>query len=182
GLDHVPERGPAVVVCNHVSFVDALVIAAACRRPIRFVMDHSIFRVPVLNFVFRTSRAIPIAPAREDAARLERAYDEIARALEAGDLVGIFPEGRITDTGEMYPFRSGIRRIVERTPVPVVPMALRGLWGSFFSRKGGPAMTRPFRRAPFARIALVATAPVPAAQATPEALQATVQSLRGDWR
>src|SRR5690606_12689074 len=124
GLHHIPEEGPAVLVCNHVSFVDALIIAAACPRPIRFVMDHRIFRLPVLNFVFRTSRAIPIAPSREDPELLESADEEIARALEAGDLVAIFPEGRITDSGEMNPFRPGIRRILERTPVPVVPLAL----------------------------------------------------------
>ncbi len=182
GLEHIPGRGPAVLVCNHVSFVDALIIAAACRRPIRFVMDHRIFRIPVLSFVFRTSRCIPIAPAREDAAMLERAYDEIAKALEAGDLVGIFPEGRITDNGELHPFRSGIRRIVERTPVPVVPLALRGLWGSFFSRKDGAAMTRPWRARPLARIALAAAAPVPPQQVTPEGLQAQVLALRGDWK
>jgi len=182
GLEHIPDEGPAVIVCNHVSFVDALVIAAACRRPIRFVMDHSIFRIPVLNFVFRTSRTIPIASSREDPALLERAYDEIARALEAGDLVGIFPEGRITDTGELYPFRQGIKRIVDRTPVPVIPMALCGLWGSFFSRKGGRAMSRPFRRAPFLPIAVVTAAPVAPQAATPGGLQEIVQSLRGDWR
>jgi 1-acyl-sn-glycerol-3-phosphate acyltransferase len=181
GLERIPEEGPAVLACNHVSFVDALVIAAACRRPIRFVMDHRIFGVPVLNFVFRTGRAIPIASAREDPVMLDRAYEEIARALGEGDLVGIFPEGRITDTGEMYPFRSGIRRIVERTPVPVVPMALRGLWGSFFSRKEGPAMTRPFRRGIFSRIALAVGAPVPAESVTPEGLQAEVLALRGNW-
>ena len=167
-------------MCNHVSFVDALIIAAACRRPIRFVMDHQIFRVPVLNFVFRTGRAIPIASSREDPKLLERAYDEIASALEAGDLIGIFPEGRITDTGELYPFRSGIRRMIERTPVPVVPMALRGLWGSFFSRRGGAAMTRPFRRGVFSKIALVAAGALPAQQVTPEGLQQTVLALRGD--
>lgn len=182
GLDNIPERGPAVLVCNHVSFVDALIIAAACRRPIRFVMDHRIFRIPVLSFVFRTSRCIPIAPAKEDAAMLERAYDEIAKALEAGDLVGIFPEGRITDTGELYPFRSGIRRIVERTPVPVLPLALRGLWGSFFSRKDGAAMTRPWRARPLAKIALAIAPPVLPQDATPEALQAQVLALRGDWK
>lgn len=154
GLEHTPDEGPAVVVCNHVSFVDALVIAAACRRPIRFVMDHNIFRIPVLSFVFRTGRAIPIAPARDNPVLLEKAHDEIARALEAGDVVAIFPEGRITDSGEMYPFRQGIKRIIDRTPVPVIPMALRGLWGSFFSRKGGRAMSRPFRRAPFQKIGL----------------------------
>ncbi|MCW5575218.1 MAG: MFS transporter [Burkholderiales bacterium] len=182
GLEHIPERGPAVLVCNHVSFVDALIIAAACRRPIRFVMDHRIFRIPVLSFVFRTGRCIPIAPAKEDPEMLERAYDEIARGLEAGDLIGIFPEGRITDTGELYPFRSGIRRIIERTPVPVVPLALRGLWGSFFSRKDGAAMTRPWRARPLAKIALVAAPPVAPPAVTPEGLQAQVLALRGDWK
>jgi 1-acyl-sn-glycerol-3-phosphate acyltransferase len=182
GLEQIPDSGPAVLVCNHVSFVDALIIAAACRRPIRFVMDHRIFKVPVLNFVFRTSRCIPIAPAKEDPEMLERAYDEIARGLEAGDLIGIFPEGRITDTGELYPFRSGIKRIIERTPVPVVPLALRGLWGSFFSRKDGAAMTKPWRMRPFKKIALMAGPAVPPAAATPEDLQARVLALRGDWK
>jgi hypothetical protein len=182
GLDHIPEDGPAVLVCNHVSFVDALVIMAACRRPVRFVMDHAIFRTPVLSFVFRQGRAIPIAGRRDDPALLERAYDEVARALEAGELVGIFPEGRITDTGELYPFRGGIARIVARTPVPVVPMALRGLWGSFFSRKDGPAMSRPLRRGLFSRIALAVGAPVPPQAVTPELLQARVATLRGERR
>lgn len=182
GIENIPEEGAAVVVCNHVSFVDALVIMAACPRPIRFVMDHRIFRIPVLNFVFREGRAIPIASAKEDPALLDKAYDEVAQALAAGDLVGIFPEGRITDTGELYPFRKGITRILERTPVPVVPMALRGLWGSFFSRKNGPAMTRPFRRGLFSKVGLRVAAPVAPAAATPEALQEIVAGLRGDHR
>jgi len=165
-----------------VSFVDALVILAASPRPIRFVMDHSIFRIPVLSFVFRTGKAIPIAPAREDPRLLDEAYEKIAAALEAGELVGIFPEGRITDSGDILPFKGGIRRIVERTPVRVVPMALSGLWGSFFSRKDGRAMTRPFRRGMFSRIVLTAGAPVEAALATPEALQQRVVDLRGDRR
>jgi 1-acyl-sn-glycerol-3-phosphate acyltransferase len=182
GLQHIPERGPAVIVCNHVSFVDALVIAAACPRPIRFVMDHAIYRLPVLNFVFRTTGTIPIARARADPALLARAYDRIAAALEAGDLVCIFPEGRITDTGEMYPFRPGIRRILSRTSVPVIPMALQGLWGSFFSRKGGRAMSQPGRILPLRPIA-VATGPALSAQeATPEKLQEIVQRLRGNRR
>ena len=182
GLENIPEEGPAVLVCNHVSFVDALIIAAACRRPIRFVMDHAIFRVPVLNFVFRTGRAIPIASSRDDPELLEKAYDEIARALEQGDLIGIFPEGRITDNGEMSPFRPGVKRIIERTPVRVVPLALRGLWGSFFSRKGGAAMTRPFRRGVLSKIALAVAPAVAPQQVTAEGLQQTVLALRGDWR
>ena len=182
GLENIPDDGPAVLVCNHVSFVDALVIAAACRRPIRFVMDHRIFSLPLINFVFRTSKTIPIASAKEDPVMMEKAFADVAKALREGDLVGIFPEGRITDSGEMVPFRPGITRILEATPVPVVPLALRGLWGSFFSRKDGAAMTRPSRLMPFARIGLAVGEPVPATAATPEMLQVRVAALRGDWK
>lgn len=181
-IDAIPEQGPAVIVCNHVSFVDALVISAACRRPIRFVMDHRIFRTPLLGWLFRSNRCIPIASAKEDPALLARAYDDIAAALEAGELVGLFPEGRITGDGELQPFRNGIRRIVERTPVPVVPLALRGLWGSFFSRKDGRAMSKPLRRGLFSRIELVGGERLDPQNATPEALHARVAALRGDRR
>ena len=182
GLERIPDEGGALIVANHVSFVDALVIAAAVRRPARFVMDHRIFGIPVLNFVFRTGKAIPIASSKEDAQMMERAFAEVAKALREGDVVCIFPEGRITDTGELYPFRPGLTRILEETPVPVVPVALRGLWGSFFSRQGGAAMTQPWRMRPFAKIGLAVGDPVPAAAATPEALQARVAELRGEWR
>ena len=170
-----------MLVCNHVSFVDAVVIAACVRRPIRFVMDHRIFALPLLNFIFRTMRAIPIAPAKEDPAMMERAFEDAAKALKAGEIVCIFPEGRITDTGELSRFRPGLQRILEQAPVPVVPMALRGLWGSFFSRiSEGKAMRR--LRGIFSRIALVAGPPIAPALATPEFLQAAVLQLRGDRR
>jgi 1-acyl-sn-glycerol-3-phosphate acyltransferase len=182
GLANIPEEGPALIVCNHVSYVDALVIAAACRRPIRFVMDHRIFGTPVLSFVFRTARAIPIASAKENPELMERAFAEVDRALKTGDLVAIFPEGRITDTGELYPFRPGVKRILEAAPVPVVPMALSGLWGSFFSRMGGRAMTRLRRFVPFRGIRLAVGEAVAAALATPESLRERVLALRGDWR
>ncbi|MDF2445773.1 MAG: putative acyltransferase family protein [Moraxellaceae bacterium] len=179
--DRIPEEGACVLVCNHVSFFDALILATAIRRPPRFVMDHNIFKNPVLNFIFRTARAIPIAPYKVDPALLEKAYDDIATALENGEMVCIFPEGRITDTGEIYPFKNGIQRIVERTPVPVIPMALQGMWGSFSSRKGGAAFTK-FPRRFRSHVALhVGTAVEPAA-ATPERLEAEVRALRGDWK
>ena len=181
GEAHVPTTGPALIVANHVSFVDALVIMAACRRPIRFVMDHKIFRWPILSFAFRTSRAIPIASARDDPAATRRAFDEVARALDAGELVGIFPEGQITADGELQPFRPGVRSILKRNPVPVVPMALRGLWGSFFSRIGGRAMSQPFRRGLFNRIELVVGGAMAPAAADPATLQQRVRDLRGEW-
>ncbi len=182
GLAKIPETGPAVLVCNHVSLVDALIIAAACRRPIRFVMDHNIFRTPVLNFIFRTGKTIPIASAKDDPRLLEKAYEDIAAALRDGDLVGIFPEGRLTDNGDLHPFRAGVSRIIQRTPVPVVPLALQGLWGSFFSRKDGRAMSRLSRLVPFRKIGLVVGDPVPPQQARPEELQQLVLALRGDWK
>jgi 1-acyl-sn-glycerol-3-phosphate acyltransferase len=184
GLDNIPGEGACIVACNHVSYVDAVVIAASVRRPVRFVMDHKIFAIPVLSFIFRTMRTIPIAPAKADAAMKARAFDEVAAALAAGEVVGIFPEGRLTETGELGEFRPGIQEIVARTPVPVVPMALRGLWGSFFSRAGhadsGSAMRR--LRGILSRIELVAGAPIAPQDATPERLQETVRALRGDAR
>jgi 1-acyl-sn-glycerol-3-phosphate acyltransferase len=181
GLDNVPETGGCIVVCNHVSYVDAIVIAACVRRPIRFIMDHRIFRVPLLNWLFRTMQAIPVASGREDAALKEAAFATAAKALAAGEVVGIFPEGSLTADGEMARFRPGIERMVRETPVPVVPMALRGLWGSFFSRSyEGRAMRR--WRGMFSRIALIVAPPVRPDDATPDALRAQVLSLRGETR
>ena len=182
GVEHIPHEGAALIVCNHVSFVDPVILMAVSPRPIRFVMDHHIFRTPLISFIFRHTRAIPIAPAKEDAAMMERAFDDVSAALKEGELVGIFPEGRITDTGELYPFRPGVTRILERDPVPVIPLALQGLWGSFFSRKGGPAMSKPFRRPLFSKIAVVGAKPVAPAEATPANLQEIVGRLRGDWK
>jgi 1-acyl-sn-glycerol-3-phosphate acyltransferase len=181
GLERIPDSGACVIVCNHVSFVDPVVIAACVRRPIRFVMDHRIYALPLLNFIFRTMRTIPIAPAREDAAMMERAFADSAQALRDGEVLCIFPEGRITDTGELSRFRPGLQRILAQAPVPVIPMALQGLWGSFFSRAaGGKAMRR--LRGIFSRIAIVVGAPVAPEAATPEALQANVLALRGERR
>ena len=134
GIENIPERGPALLVCNHQSFADALVISAACRRPIRFLMYYTIFNVPGLNFIFRSMKAIPVAPAKLEPQLLQKAYDDVAKALDDGQLVCIFPEGQLTSDGEIAEFRSGVSHILERTPVQVIPMALSGLWQSVFSR------------------------------------------------
>jgi 1-acyl-sn-glycerol-3-phosphate acyltransferase len=181
-LERIPEQGPALIVCNHVSFVDPVVIFAACRQPVRFVMDHRIFDTPLLSFVFRTVRAIPIASAKEDPGMMERAFEEVDRALRTGEIVMIFPEGSLTKDGELQRFRPGVARILEANPVPVIPMALSGLWGSFFSRKDGAAMSKPWRFVPFRKIGLSVGQTVSPAQATPDLLQARVLALRGDWR
>ena len=181
GDEHIPIEGPAILVCNHVSFVDAVLLMAASPRPIRFIMDHRIFRIPVLGAMFRLAKAIPIAPQKDDAQTYERAFAEARRVLDEGELLCIFPEGGITRDGRLQPFKGGVMKILETHPVPVVPIALQNLWGSFFSRvEEGQAMVRPFRRGFFSRVGLVAGAPVPAREVTPEGLQQRVGVLLGD--
>lgn len=183
GDEHLPTQGAAVLVCNHVSFVDAVLLMAASPRPIRFVMDHRIFKTPVLGTLFRLAKAIPIAPRAQDPLAYEAAFEAAAQVLREGDLLAIFPEGGITQNGELQPFKGGIAKILARAQadgldVPVVPMALTNLWGSFFSRvERGTAMVKPFRRGLFNRVGLNVGAPVAAADATPEGLQQRVAGL-----
>ena len=176
GLEQIPERGPAILACNHVSYVDALVIAGCVRRPIRFVIHHKIFQIPVLRFVFRTAGAIPIASKNEDPELLERAFEQIADALAKGHLVCIFPEGRITRDGAMSVFRPGIERIVERNPVPVIPIALRGLADSLFARGSGRSL-RNFPWLLWAEIALIIGTPVAPETVTAGGLREVVARL-----
>lgn len=183
GDAHIPTTGAAVLVANHVSFVDAVLLMAASPRPIRFLMDHRIFRVPVLGWIFRLAKCIPIAPHHEDPQAYERAFDAAQQVLAEGDLLGIFPEGGLTRDGQLQPFKGGIAKILRRAEkeglqVPTVPMALTGLWGSFFSRvERSGAMVRPFRRGMFNRVGLNIGAPLAAASVTPAVLQAQVEQL-----
>lgn len=181
GLENIPDKGPVVIVANHVSYVDALVILAACRRPVQFVMDHQIFKTPVLGWAFRQMKAIPIASAKEDPEMMQKAFSRVNQSLADGEVVGIFPEGKLTKDGEMGPFRPGIERIVAETGAPVVPLALRGLWGSFFSRTANGQAFKRFRGF-FNRIELVGGILVPAGSVTAAKLEAAVRDMRGEMR
>lgn len=182
GLEHIPREGPAVLVCNHVSYADALIIGGTIRRPARFVMYYRIFEIPLLKLLFSTAKAIPIASARENEALLTEAFDRIDAELEAGNLVCIFPEGKITRDGDIHEFRPGVEAILERRPVPVIPMALCGMWGSWFSRSKRPDELRRIPGRLFARVNLRIGRPVPAADATAANLELLVRTLRGDDR
>ncbi len=177
GDEHIPSQGAAILVCNHVSFVDAVLLMAASPRPIFFVMDHRIFRFPVLGWLFKLAKAIPIAPQRDDPAAYEQAFVQARAVLSAGHLLCIFPEGAITRDGSLGEFKGGVMKLLETHPVPVVPIALQNLWGSFFSRVDGAAMTRPFRRGLFTRVGVVAGAGVAAQSATPQLLRERVGAL-----
>ena len=178
GDQNIPTEGAAILVCNHVSFIDAVVLMAASPRPIRFILDHRIFAVPVLGWLFKLAKAIPIAPQREDAAAYENAFAQARAVLADGELLAIFPEGGITSDGSLGEFKGGVMKILQTHPVPVIPLALQNLWGSYFSRiEGGTAMVRPFRRGLFSRVTLVAGEAMPAAGVTTEGLRERVRDL-----
>jgi 1-acyl-sn-glycerol-3-phosphate acyltransferase len=178
GDEHIPETGAAVIVCNHVSFVDAVLLMAASPRPISFVMDQRIFAIPMLGGLFRLAKAIPVAPRAEDPAAYEAAFEAASRVLRAGDLLAIFPEGAITRDGALQEFKGGILKILARDPVPVIPMGLTNLWGSFFSRiEQGRAMVRPFRRGLFNRVGLNVGPAIPPGDIELESLRRSVAGL-----
>ncbi len=177
---NVPDEGPALLVCNHVSYMDALILSASIPRPVRFVMYYRIFNIPVMSWIFRNAKAIPIAGAKEDSALMQRAFDAIDAALAEGELVGIFPEGALTRDGEIAVFKSGVEKILERRPVPVVPMALKGMWTSMWSRRDSRLGRMRVPRRLRAGVEVMAAAPVDGATATAESLEAAVRGLRGD--
>lgn len=130
---YIPKTGAAVLAPNHVSYIDAILISSHIRRPVRFAMHWKIYKG--LKWLVAPMGAFPIASKEENEAIYNRAFEIMAETLEAGKLVCIFPEGMLTRNGNMNPFRNGILKIIERNPVPVIPIALTGLWGSYFSRK-----------------------------------------------
>jgi 1-acyl-sn-glycerol-3-phosphate acyltransferase len=178
-LDRIPDEGPVLLVCNHVSFMDALVIAGSVRRPVRFVMDYQIFSIPVIGAFFRLAKTIPIGPKAKVPEIYETAFNRIDEELAAGQIVCIFPEGKLTRDGEINTFKTGVETILQRRPVPVVPLALQGLWGSFFSHCGGPAF-RHWPRRFWSRINLLAGDPLPPEQASAALLEQQVRALRGE--
>lgn len=181
GLENIPQEGPCVLVCNHVSYVDALLIGGSVQRPVRFVMQQQIYKAPVMNYIFRTGRAIPIDSKTRQPQVYEQAFERIRAELDEGNVVCIFPEGKLTLDGEIAEFKNGIEKIIGDRPVPVVPMALQGLWGSAFSHKDGRALTKRPRRMR-ARVALVAAPAWPAEHVTAAGLEQAVRGLRGDLR
>jgi 1-acyl-sn-glycerol-3-phosphate acyltransferase len=177
GEDHLPTDGAAILVCNHVSFVDAVILGVISPRPMIFLMDHRIFKTPGIGWFFRAVKAIPIAPQKEDPVAYERAFERARQALNEGELLCLFPEGAITRDGTLQTFKAGIMKILETNPVPVIPSALHNLWGSSFSRIDGVAMAKPLRRGLFNHVGLVVGEAIAPEQVTPEGLQVRVQAL-----
>jgi len=181
GLENIPHTGPAVVVCNHVSYMDPILLSGCIRRPMRFVMYYRIFEIPLLRLFFQTMKAIPIAGSREDEQIMNAAFDKVDEELAAGNIVCIFPEGGITRDGRVQRFRPGIEKIIERRSVPVIPVSLGRLWGSWFSRRKNGAIRKVPGRL-FARVPITVGAAVAAADVTAARLELLVRTQRGDDR
>lgn len=177
GEEHLPVDGPAILVCNHVSFVDAVILGVISPRPMVFIMDHRIFKQPALGWFFRMCKAIPIAPQQEDPVVYERAFERARQVLADGDMLCLFPEGAITRDGQLQPFKGGIMKILESQPATVVPAALHNLWGSYFSRIEGAAMSKPFRRGMFNPVGLVVGQAIAPHDVTPARLEQEVRQL-----
>jgi 1-acyl-sn-glycerol-3-phosphate acyltransferase len=175
-LHHIPDKGGALLICNHVSYMDAPLLAGACHRPIRFVMFEDLYKIPVLHWFFRTSKVIPISHRGRT---IRTAMNEIQRALDNGEVVLIFPEGHLTYDGEVDQFRRGMDMILQRSPVPVVPLALQGLWGSYFSRHGGKAMLKLPKRF-WSKVTVAAGPAVEPEQANADYLRDEVIRLQED--
>lgn len=178
-LDKIPEEGPALLVCNHVSFFDPPILLGVLPRPARFVMWYGFYELPVAGQLFKWLRSIPIGNRRDRPELVTKAFDSIAEELEAGKLVVIFPEGTITRNGNINKFQPGIDDIVKRTPVPVIPLALKGMWGTWASRHKGSAL-KGFPTSYMKRITVAAGDPVAPEDATRLSMFAKVSELRGD--
>jgi 1-acyl-sn-glycerol-3-phosphate acyltransferase len=179
GRENLPLEGPFVIACNHITYVDGLVISSSCPRPARFVMYYKYFDMPFVSRLFKDSKVIPIAGAHEAPEVLDAAFNKIAAELEDGEVVGIFPEGALTDDGKIHPFRPGIEKIIRRTPVPVVPACMNGLWGSYFSKKYRGKEHKPFRRK-WSRISIEFGKPMPAAEVTADKLFEVINKMKMD--
>lgn len=175
GFEHIPAEGPAILVCNHVSYVDGPIIDAGCKRHIHYLIDEDIYNLPIVHYIMTLNKAIPIAYNRKS---VEQAFDKISEVLRAGEVVCIFPEGFLTFTGSLGRFRPGIEAICKRDPVPVIPMALSGLWGSIFSRKYLKSHFRFWPRQWGRRVTAICGEPIPAEKVTVNYLQEMVLKLK----
>ncbi|HEV2388175.1 MAG TPA: acyl-[ACP]--phospholipid O-acyltransferase [Candidatus Acidoferrales bacterium] len=174
GRENVPERGGALLVSNHMSFVDALLLVGSTDRPIRFLVFKDIYEKPALKPFMKMMRAIPIS-SQQRPRELIRALQAASEAIRAGELVCLFAEGQITRIGQLLPFRRGMERIMKGVEAPIVPVALDGVWGSIFSFEKGRFVWKAPRQIPYP-VTVSFGAPMPAT-ATPFAVREAVQRL-----
>ena len=174
GQENVPQRGPALLVANHTSHVDGLLIGACVQRFIRFLVWKPYFEIRLFHRFLRFAKAIPVGRGRDAV----RAIEAARQALQEGHVVCIFAEGAITRTGNLLPFKRGMEKIVEGLDVPVVPVHLDRLWGSIFSFEGGRFFWKWPKRIPYP-VTVSFGAPMPSGTPAHEVRQA-IQELSAE--
>jgi len=176
GVDLIPEKGPVLLVANHVTYIDWLFLGAVSKRTIHFVMHKPFYDIPVIKSLFKMAGAIPIMTRKECQQSYDEAMEMMKQTLKDGKVMVIFPEGRLTDTGEMNVFQRGYQKVLEEAPATVIPVALTGLWGSFFSRKGGKAFSKPFRRI-YSKVGVEVGEPFEDAIPEPKVMRLKIQEM-----
>lgn len=182
GSENLPKNGPYIIVANHLSFIDPFVIAAGIPHPPCYVMDMDYYVIPVFKQICDIGKAIPITPKKIDPHALDRAFLLMEKRIEEGEVVALFPEAFITRDGEMIPFKDGFVRLAKEMKVPVVPIAITGLWGSWFTRSNGKALSGFPLRKLWAKIGINIGKPVPYTEASADLLYKMVKELRGENR
>ncbi len=175
--ERIPEKGGALLVANHVSWVDWLVLAATTRRRVRFLIYRQYFEWWPLRSLFRLAHCIPIASG-DDPAVMAESVAEAGRALQEGHIVCIFAEGAVTRTGHLQTFRRGYQRIVQDIGIPIIPVHLDGLWGSIFSHERGKLLFKVPRAVPYP-VTVSFGEPLPP-RAEPYQLRDAIQRLASD--
>ena len=175
--ENIPKEGAAVIIANHISYMDGMVLHAASPRPVRFVIDAAIYNVPSVKYWMERAGAIPIRPNRK---AVKQALEQVSEALKQGDIVCIFPEGSLTYTGKMARFRMGIELIIKNDPVPVIPVAIKGLWGSIFSRKYRKAKVKWMPRKLRMKVSAICGKPIPPDRVKVGYLQREIMRLWND--
>ena len=136
GQDHIPAKGGALFVCNHLSLADAMLLLASTDRHVRFMMYKAHYELPWMKPFARMLRVIPIS-SEQRPREMIKSLQAASEAIKNGDVVCIFAEGQITRIGQMMPFRRGFERIMKDVEAPIIPVALSGVWGTIFSFEKG---------------------------------------------
>lgn len=179
GRDHVPEHGGALLLPNHVSFVDGLLLLASVDRPIRFIVDRNYYEHPLFNWLARIMGAIPIS-SKGSPKEILKSLRDAGRFLDEGELVCIFPEGQITRTGGMLSFRQGFERILKGRETPVIPVHLDRVWGSIFSFISNRFITKWPERIPYP-VTISYGSPMPSTTTATEARQVVQELGEAAW-
>ena len=178
GRGQLPHEGAALVVANHLSYADTVVLMAVAPRPVHFLAGQRFFRLPVLGYLLKNSGALPLPEENDSPEVWETLQAKVRMFFDQGEMVAFFPEGEISPNGQIQACSALAERLLSIRPVPVTPVLLGGLWGSFFSRIKGRALRRPFRRGFFAPVTVTIGQQLPPEQCTPTHIMRELRALQ----